>query len=55
MTRLMSDKAIRELRELLAKEINPKTIQTMTDEEISSIGFFFLEIFQQGFYKRADL
>lgn len=48
MTKLMSDQAIRELREHLEKDIHPKTVQSMSDEEISYIGFFLLEVFVQG-------
>ena len=48
MTKLMSEQAIRELRELLEKEIDSQTVNAMTDEDISFIGFFFLEIFKQG-------
>lgn len=54
MAKLLSDQAIRELRELLEKEIDPKTVASMTDEEISALGFFFLEIFRQGFYKSKN-
>lgn len=49
----MSDQAIRELREILQKEINPKTVRRMTDEEISYIGFFILEIYVQGLNIRS--
>jgi hypothetical protein len=55
MTKLMSDQAIRELRELLEKEIDSKTITAMTDEEISYLGFFFLEVFKQGLNRRNRL
>lgn len=53
MTKLMSDQAIRELRELLEKDIDPNIIQAMTDEEISYLGFFFLEVFKQGLDMRS--
>lgn len=52
MTKLMSDQAIQELRELLEKEIDPKIVQSMTDEDISYIGFFLLEVFVQGLNTR---
>ncbi len=52
MSKLLSDQAIQELRELLGKEMNPQTVKAMTDEEISYIGFFFLEVFVQGLNTR---
>lgn len=54
MTTLLSDRAIEELRELLAKEIKPSTVEDMTDEEISFIGFFLLEVFVQGLHTRNN-
>ena len=54
MTTLLSDRAIKELRELLAKEIKPSTVEDMTDEEISFIGFFLLEVFVQGLHTRNN-
>ena len=52
MSKLLSEAAISELRVLLMKEVNPKIINEMTDEEISFIGFFLLEVFVQGLYAR---
>jgi hypothetical protein len=52
MTKLMTQQAILELRELLEREIDPLTIKTMTDEDISYIGFFLLEVFVQGLNTR---
>lgn len=52
MTTLLSPRAIEELRELLAKEIKPSTVEHMTDEEISFIGFFLLEVYVQGLHIR---
>jgi hypothetical protein len=55
MTKLMSEQAIRELRDILKKEIKSKTIDIMTDEEISYIGFFFLEVYVQSLHIRENL
>jgi hypothetical protein len=52
MSKLLSQPAIAELRYLLSKEITPSIIEDMTDEEISYIGFFLLEVFVQGLYIR---
>lgn len=52
MSKLLSQPAIEELRYLLSKEITPSIVEEMTDEEISYIGFFLLEVFVQGLYIR---
>jgi hypothetical protein len=55
MTKLMTQPAIADLRYLLSKDVDPKIIEQMTDDDISFIGFFLLEVFIQGLNTRNGM
>lgn len=53
MKKLLPPQAILDLRQLLKNEIAEKTIDAMSDEDISYIGIFMLEVYQQVLYIKS--
>lgn len=45
---MLSDKAIEELREIFSEYIPQEIIEGFSDEDVSSIGLFYLEVFCQA-------
>ena len=50
----LSLEAIKDLRKTLEQEINSKSVNEMSDEDLNYIGSFLLEVFKQGLKRRAN-
>ncbi len=51
----LSLEAIKDLKETLRQEIGLERTNKMSDEDLSHIGSFLLEVFKQGLKRRMNL